>query len=158
MQVSSTWLHQPRSHSASTSEGQTGERRSNGDEWPRELGTKTGETCPSVRRFPLSIFQPWGPSEVICLALKLAIVPPSIIGWPDIDRSCSFSFQLTYIAKKGPQTPAHFGWPALQPVSAKVKRTKPRQLFSACVMLLGRVVPFTEIKVIILKVTRVERL
>lgn len=37
---------------------------------------------------------------VICLTVKLVIVPPSIIGWPAIDRQCTFSFQLNYITKK----------------------------------------------------------
>lgn len=43
-------------------------------------GSVNREPRPGDACLGLSIFQPKGLSGVICLALKLAIVPPSIIG------------------------------------------------------------------------------
>lgn len=58
--------------------------------------------------------------RVICLTVKLVIAPPSIIGWPAIDRRCTFSFQLNYITKKRIANVCE--WCALFPASAKDSR------------------------------------
>lgn len=88
--------------------------------------------------FSLSISQLRGAGRtVICLAVKLVIAPPSIIGWPAIDRQCTFSFQLNYITKKKKNSKCllALSGPHFLPASAKAlekkKKWNPETFFRA---------------------------